>query len=158
MGVALSFLRNFGIFSGASGVLGALSRGVASLGADQKSAEERAAVRQQRAIGSVGEGLAEGGDALAQGFYRGFTGLVTKPLQGARTGVGGALWVCLWFDSGSFHVRQCCNGTFSLPHQASLSSAGWLLLAGQSACSLATLWHIGRHLHEFRECWRGLRG
>ena len=32
----------------------------------------------------------EGGDALAQGFYRGFTGLVTKPLQGARTGVGGA--------------------------------------------------------------------
>ncbi len=31
----------------------------------------------------------EGGDALAQGFYRGFTGLVTKPLQGARTGVGG---------------------------------------------------------------------
>ena len=34
-GVALSFLRNFGIFSGASGVLGALSRGVASLGADQ---------------------------------------------------------------------------------------------------------------------------
>ena len=31
----------------------------------------------------------EGGDALAQGFYRGFTGLVSKPLQGAKTGVGG---------------------------------------------------------------------
>ena len=89
VGVALSFLRNFGIFSGASGVLGALSRGVAALGADQKSAEERAAARQQRAIGGVGEGLVEGGDALAQGFYRGFTGLVTKPLQGAKAGVGG---------------------------------------------------------------------
>ncbi len=45
---------------------------------------------QARAIGGVGEGLVEGGDALAQGFVRGFTGLVTKPLAGARTGVGGA--------------------------------------------------------------------
>ncbi|KAK9908805.1 hypothetical protein WJX75_003140 [Coccomyxa subellipsoidea] len=88
-GVALSFITNFGVFSGASGVLGALSRGVASLGTDNKTAEERAAARQQRSIGNVGEGFAEGGDALAQGFYRGFTGLVTKPLQGARTGVGG---------------------------------------------------------------------
>ncbi len=38
------------------------------------------------------DGLVEGGDALAQGFYSGFTGLVTKPLQGARTGVGGKSW------------------------------------------------------------------
>ena len=89
VGVALSFLWNFGIFSGASGVLGALSRSVAALGADNKSADERTAARQQRTIGNVGEGLAEGGDALAKGFVRGFTGLVSKPLQGARTGVGG---------------------------------------------------------------------
>lgn len=89
VGVALSFLWNFGIFSGASGVLGALSRSVAALGADDKSANERTAARQQRTIGNVGEGLAEGGDALAKGFVRGFTGLVSKPLQGARTGVGG---------------------------------------------------------------------
>ena len=39
IGVALSFLRNFGIFSGASGVLGALSRGVAALGTDQAAQE-----------------------------------------------------------------------------------------------------------------------
>lgn len=39
VGVALSFLRNFGIFSGASGVLGALSRGVAALGTDQAAQE-----------------------------------------------------------------------------------------------------------------------
>ena len=51
--------------------------------------QERAAARQQREIGNVKEGLMEGGDALAQGFYRGFTGLVSKPLQGAKTGVGG---------------------------------------------------------------------
>jgi len=39
IGVALSFLRNFGIFSGASGVLGALSRGVAAIGTDQATQE-----------------------------------------------------------------------------------------------------------------------
>ena len=39
IGVALSFLRNFGIFSGASGVLGALSRGVAAIGTDQAAQE-----------------------------------------------------------------------------------------------------------------------
>ena len=168
IGVALSFLRNFGIFSGASGVLGALSRGVAAIGTDQ-AAQEVSPLRQclltlqasfvnnmsgpgknlwrvpsaqqcRRATatglcilwhqivsvwelfgGKEGEmsialtprachaapsrsGLQQGsrgrlgmcgrvwwreGTALAQGFYRGFTGLVTKPLQGARTGVGG---------------------------------------------------------------------
>lgn len=45
IGVALSFLRNFGLFSGASGVLGVLSRGVAALGADQAAAEQRAQAR-----------------------------------------------------------------------------------------------------------------
>ena len=33
----------------------------------------------------------EGGEALAQGFLRGVTGLVQRPLQGAaQAGVGGA--------------------------------------------------------------------
>ena len=40
------------------------------------------------------EGLVEGGDALAKGFYRGFTGLINKPLQGAKTGVGGEAHFC----------------------------------------------------------------
>ena len=72
-----------------------LLSGAAPLNACHASLQERAAARQQREIGNVGEGLVQGGDALAQGFYRGFTGLVTKPLQGARTGVGGvprSLW------------------------------------------------------------------
>ncbi len=38
VGVALSFLRNFGILSGASGVLGALSSGVASAALDDRFA------------------------------------------------------------------------------------------------------------------------
>ena len=40
------------------------------------------------------EGLVEGGDALAKGFYRGFTGLINKPLQGAKAGVGGEATLC----------------------------------------------------------------
>jgi vacuolar protein sorting-associated protein 13A/C len=90
MGVALSFLRNFGIFSGASGVLGALSASVATLAADDHYDTARAARQQERNITGVGEGLAEGGEALGAAFYRGFTGLISKPLEGAkRDGVGG---------------------------------------------------------------------
>jgi vacuolar protein sorting-associated protein 13A/C len=93
VGVALSFLRNFGVLSGASGVLGRLSASVAALGggAGGGGAEEGAAARAPRNIGGVGEGLVEGGEALAQGFLRGVAGLVQRPLQGAaQAGVGGA--------------------------------------------------------------------
>ena len=45
-GVALSFLRNFGILSGASGVLGALSSGVASAALDDRFAVQRAQQKQ----------------------------------------------------------------------------------------------------------------
>ncbi len=35
--------------------------------------------------------MVEGGAALGMGIYRGFTGLVTKPVEGAKSkGVGGA--------------------------------------------------------------------
>ncbi len=36
--------------------------------------------------------MVEGGAALGMGIYRGFTGLVTKPVEGAKSkGVGGAV-------------------------------------------------------------------
>ncbi len=50
VGVALSFLRNFGILSGASGVLGALSSGVASAALDDRFAVQRA---QQKQVGPL---------------------------------------------------------------------------------------------------------
>ena len=50
MGVALSFLRNFGILSGASGVLGALSSGVASAALDDRFAVQRAQQKQVSAL------------------------------------------------------------------------------------------------------------
>lgn len=88
--VAFRFIRNFGIFSGTSGVFGALSAGVGSLAGDQEMNEERQKERRDREIGGFGAGVAEGGQSLASGFRRGFTGLVNKPLKGAQqSGVGG---------------------------------------------------------------------
>ena len=48
VGVAVRFLRNFGILSGASGVLGALSSGVASAALDDRFAVQRAQQKQVR--------------------------------------------------------------------------------------------------------------
>jgi len=49
-------------------------------------------VVQERSIEGVGDGMVEGGAALGMGIYRGFTGLVTKPVEGAKSkGVGGAV-------------------------------------------------------------------
>ena len=40
----------------------------------------------------MGDGMVEGGAALGMSIYRGFTGLVTKPVEGAKSkGVGGIL-------------------------------------------------------------------
>ena len=50
----------------------------------RRFAQERIRQRQERSISGVREGLAEGGEALGMGFYRGMTGLVSKPLEGAQ--------------------------------------------------------------------------
>lgn len=42
------------------------------------------------AVESLGDGLREGGEALAKGLFRGVTGVVMKPIEGAQErGVGG---------------------------------------------------------------------
>ncbi|KAL0023466.1 hypothetical protein WJX79_007540 [Trebouxia sp. C0005] len=90
VGVALSFLCYFGTLSGAIGVLGALSSGVASAALDDRFAVQRAQQKQERSIEGVGDGMVEGRAALGMGIYRGFTGLVTNPVEGAKSkGVGG---------------------------------------------------------------------
>ena len=51
VGVALSFLRNFGVLQGVSGALSVLSAGVGSLTGDQQAAKERQEARSERQIG-----------------------------------------------------------------------------------------------------------
>lgn len=47
--------------------------------------QARLRARQERSIAGVRDGLAEGGGAFGMGFYRGMTGIVTKPLEGAKS-------------------------------------------------------------------------
>ena len=47
--------------------------------------QARLRARQERTIAGVRDGLAEGGGAFGMGFYRGVTGIVTKPLEGAKS-------------------------------------------------------------------------
>lgn len=64
------------------------------------------------------EGLVEGGDALAKGFYRGFTGLINKPLQGAKAGVGGEARLCAglrYLHLGRFVISKAASEFFLLP-------------------------------------------
>ncbi|DBB13347.1 TPA: hypothetical protein ACH3X3_005082 [Trebouxia sp. C0006] len=87
VGLALSFLRNFGILSGASGVLRALSSGVPL---QPWMIDLLCSELSRSSIEGVGDGMVEGGAALGMGIYRRFTGLVTKPVEGAKSkGVGG---------------------------------------------------------------------
>ncbi|KAK9815130.1 hypothetical protein WJX73_008307 [Symbiochloris irregularis] len=84
VGVAISFLTNFGLLKGASGALGVLSAGVGALAGD--AAAQRREARADRQIGGMGQGFLEGGSALGQGVWQGFSGLVSKPMQGAQSG------------------------------------------------------------------------
>jgi len=67
---------------------GSMSLQVGSLAGDDE--KERQRERREREITGVGSMMAEGGNSIATGFKRGFTGLVNKPVQGAKqSGVGG---------------------------------------------------------------------
>jgi hypothetical protein len=49
-------------------------------------------VVQERSIEGVGDGVVEGGAAPGMSIYRSFTGLVTKPVEGAKSkSFGGAV-------------------------------------------------------------------
>ena len=47
--------------------------------------QDRIRARQERNISGVKDGLMEGSEALSKGFVRGMTGIVTKPLEGAKS-------------------------------------------------------------------------
>ena len=99
LGVAISFLRNFGVLSGVSGALSVLSAGVGSLAGDQQAQKERQEARQDRQITGLGQGLLEGGQAAGKGFFRGLTGIATRPVQGFKQGGLAGGWLAsllLW--------------------------------------------------------------
>ena len=83
-----------GVLGGAAGtvskITGALGKGLASLTFDEKFQNKRREAIKKRGKQTFGEGMARSGKGLVLGFAEGVTGVVTKPVSGAKEeGVGG---------------------------------------------------------------------
>ncbi|KAI4335042.1 hypothetical protein L6164_013726 [Bauhinia variegata] len=84
LGQPLQLLSGVDILGNASSALGHMSKGVAALSMDKKFIQSR--MRQEsKGVEDFGDVLREGGGALAKGLFRGVTGILTKPLEGAKS-------------------------------------------------------------------------
>ncbi|XP_040944166.1 uncharacterized protein [Gossypium hirsutum] len=84
LGQPLRLLSGLDILSNASSALGHMSKGVAALSMDKKFIQSRQ--RQgSKSVEDLGDVIREGGGALAKGLFRGVTGILTKPLEGAKS-------------------------------------------------------------------------
>uniref|UniRef100_A0A7E4VBS0 VPS13_mid_rpt domain-containing protein n=1 Tax=Panagrellus redivivus TaxID=6233 RepID=A0A7E4VBS0_PANRE len=73
-----------------SRITGTLGKGVAALTLDEEYQRKRQEAINRRPQ-NFGEGISRGAKGLGQGFYDGVTGIVTKPVEGMRTGGFGGL-------------------------------------------------------------------
>ncbi|KAF5202036.1 Vacuolar protein sorting-associated protein 13c [Thalictrum thalictroides] len=80
----LQLLSGVDILGNASSALGHMSKGVAALSMDKKFIQSRQR-QESKAVEDIGDVIREGGGALAKGFFRGVTGILTKPLEGAKS-------------------------------------------------------------------------
>ncbi|KAJ8437020.1 hypothetical protein Cgig2_010365 [Carnegiea gigantea] len=78
----LQLLSGVDILGNASSALGHMSKGVAALSMDKKFIQGR---QRQEKVEDLGDVIREGGGALAKGLFRGVTGILTKPLEGAKS-------------------------------------------------------------------------
>ena len=94
-GQVLRLLQGVDVLDNVSNALGVASAGVAALSLDPTfSARRRGALGgdSRPRVATIGDGLRDGGEALARSLLRGVTGLLTKPVEGARReGVEGFL-------------------------------------------------------------------
>ncbi|KAH8501006.1 hypothetical protein H0E87_016007 [Populus deltoides] len=85
----LQLLSGVDILGNASSALGHMSKGVAALSMDKKFIQSRQR-QENKGVEALGDVIREGGGALAKGLFRGVTGILTKPLEGAKnSGVEG---------------------------------------------------------------------
>ncbi|XP_043709636.1 uncharacterized protein LOC122658659 isoform X2 [Telopea speciosissima] len=80
----LQLLSGFDILGNASSALGNMSKGVAALSMDTKFIQNRQR-QKSKGVEDIGDVIREGGGALAKGLFRGVTGILTKPLEGAKS-------------------------------------------------------------------------
>uniref|UniRef100_M4F1C9 Intermembrane lipid transfer protein VPS13-like C-terminal domain-containing protein n=1 Tax=Brassica campestris TaxID=3711 RepID=M4F1C9_BRACM len=99
LGQPLQLLSGVDILGNASSALGHMSQGIAALSMDKKFIQSRQR-QESKGVEDFGDIIREGGGALAKGLFRGVTGILTKPLEGAKSsGVEG-------FVSGANAMRM----------------------------------------------------
>ncbi|KAL5541456.1 hypothetical protein UlMin_009166 [Ulmus minor] len=84
LGQPLQLLSGVDILGNASSALGHMSKGMAALSMDKKFIQSRQR-QENKGIEDIGDVIREGGGALAKGLFRGVTGILTKPLEGAKS-------------------------------------------------------------------------
>ncbi|KAH9766383.1 C2 domain-containing protein [Citrus sinensis] len=84
LGQPLQLLSGVDILGNASSALGHMSKGVAALSMDKKFIQSRQK-QESKGVEDFGDVIREGGGALAKGLFRGVTGILTKPLEGAKS-------------------------------------------------------------------------
>lgn len=77
-------LSGVDILGNASSALSNMSKGVAALSMDKKFIQSRQK-QDSKTIEDFGDVIREGGGAFAKGLFRGVTGILTKPLEGAKS-------------------------------------------------------------------------
>ncbi|XP_078433928.1 calcium-dependent lipid-binding family protein isoform X2 [Wolffia australiana] len=80
----LQLLSGVDILGNASSALGHMSKGIAALSMDKKFIQNRQK-QESKGVEDLGDVIREGGGALAMGLFRGVTGILTKPLEGAKS-------------------------------------------------------------------------
>ncbi|MED6143445.1 hypothetical protein PIB30_006397 [Stylosanthes scabra] len=91
LGQPLQLLSSVDILGNASSALGHMSKGVAALSMDKKFIlRMRRGIPcrlylESKCVEDFWDVLREGGGALAKGLFRGVTGILTKPLEGAKS-------------------------------------------------------------------------
>eukprot|EP00755_Sulcionema_specki_P021014 Sspe_Gene.12885::Locus_4420_Transcript_1_1_Confidence_1.000_Length_11390::g.12885::m.12885/K19525/VPS13A_C; vacuolar protein sorting-associated protein 13A/C len=73
----------YGVFNMVSGITSSMSKGVATLSLDEDYLKERRK-RQRMKAQNLQQGVTQGAHALGRGVFDGITGIVTKPIEGAR--------------------------------------------------------------------------
>ncbi|KAE8733152.1 hypothetical protein F3Y22_tig00001478pilonHSYRG00150 [Hibiscus syriacus] len=84
LGQPLQLLSGLDVLGNASSALGHMSKGVAALSMDKKFIEGRQR-QESKGVDDLGGVIREGGGALAKGLFRGVTGILTKPIEGAKS-------------------------------------------------------------------------
>nr|CAD1836498.1 unnamed protein product [Ananas comosus var. bracteatus] len=80
----LQLLSGVDILGNASSALSNMSKGVAALSMDKKFIQSRQK-QDSKGVEDIGDVIREGGGALAKGLFRGVTGILTKPIEGAKS-------------------------------------------------------------------------